>query len=790
MKHRLIDMFRRQLELIDIEVVTLMKSSKSFLIAFIMLLVLVIPNIGLGQQRRQPPRPNDNTTSSTEQITFDTLLGNGRYKVYAEVRNVGQVIRSNSVDELLEPVLKLAGPPQEFKEFIRWVNVHSDDVMTSRMLFATWPSAPKLPDFVFAIDFESAEEAAKFLPQLNTFLPRVLPPQASPSPGPKDQKPTGNSEGTKPVKSTFFLKQTGSLILISSAQINLKDLRPSARNLLADQPSFRIARNRFTSEQVFVYVDVNGIDKEDQERRKQYEEEEKKRALEKTNEQVKSASAPVEEKQNDAPPEEINPPVEIPNAEQSPGPVPTPDPVGKALDIVSSSFFTGETKWPDAIGVGISFEHDSFDVRALMVSAPGERCDVVPFLPNLKLGSPIVPESPSILPGDTELFATLSLDLPQILAAVNRSPNVESLGPQRVYASGETSFLPLARLEALLKINIREELLPLLGSEVVISMPVRFLEDGPRRTVVSSDPTTDQSTQEETKPSSGPPIVIALALRDREGMQRLLPKIVDSLGFKGASALAQKEQREDTELVSYANAFAYAFVGNFLVLSADKTAIRHVVDSYLKHETLSSDVQFKNYTRWQPRQLQAEVYVSPALMESYKRWAEEPSSLISDQAREFLLRLTAVPQPITYSLSNDGLGILHEVHVPKDFILTAVAAISAESNPSPMMANETGAVAALFQIANAEAQFKAGEGQGSFGSLEKLIESGLVLREIIENHGYKFELTLGGNKFEVTATPLEYGKTGKTSYYIDNSNILRGADRAGGTATSSDKPVR
>src|SRR5512138_1055851 len=100
MKHRLIDMFRRQLELIDIEVVTLMKSSKSFLIAFIMLLVLVIPNIGLGQQRRQPPRPNDNTTSSTEQITFDTLLGNGRYKVYAEVRNVGQVIRSNSVDEL------------------------------------------------------------------------------------------------------------------------------------------------------------------------------------------------------------------------------------------------------------------------------------------------------------------------------------------------------------------------------------------------------------------------------------------------------------------------------------------------------------------------------------------------------------------------------------------------------------------------------------------------------------------------------------------------------------------
>jgi hypothetical protein len=33
-------------------------------------------------------------------------------------------------------------------------------------------------------------------------------------------------------------------------------------------------------------------------------------------------------------------------------------------------------------------------------------------------------------------------------------------------------------------------------------------------------------------------------------------------------------------------------------------------------------------------------------------------------------------------------------------------------------------------------------------------------------------------------------RDGKTSYYIDDSNILRGADRGGGTATASDKPVR
>src|SRR3954451_5416639 len=136
-------------------------------------------------------------------------------------------------------------------------------------------------------------------------------------------------------------------------------------------------------------------------------------------------------------------------------------------------------------------------------------------------------------------------------------------------------------------------------------------------------------------------------------MSTLLPKIIDSIGFKGASALGQTEKTDDTELVSYGNMLAYAFIENFLIISADPATTRHVVDSYLKHETLSSDTQFKNYTRWQPRQVQAQVYVSPTLMDHYKSWANQPSPLISDQTREILARLSLVGQPITYSLSND-----------------------------------------------------------------------------------------------------------------------------------------
>jgi hypothetical protein len=261
------------------------------------------------------------------------------------------------------------------------------------------------------------------------------------------------------------------------------------------------------------------------------------------------------------------------------------------------------------------------------------------------------------------------------------------------------------------------------------------------------------------------------------------------MGFKGASAFAQIERSGDTELVSYGNMLSYAFIQNFLVFSADPATTKHVVDSYLKHETLSSDIQFKNFTRWQPRQLQGEVYVSPSLMESYKSWANQPTALLSDKTRELLSRLSMVAQPITYSLSTDGLGTLHELHVPKNLVLMAVAGISAESNPSPIIINERLAISILHTIANSEIQYKSGKGAGSFGTIEQLLDEGFLSKEMMQSQGYKIEVLLLGDQFQVTAVPEEYGKTGKTSYFIDHTNVLRGGDHGGGFATLEDNPI-
>ncbi len=777
-----------------------------------LLLIFALASLAAhAQQKRTPAHKGQKPAVVVSEPTLDTLLAADSYKIYGEVRGVGQLIRSNSVNDILEPVMKLAGPPKEFKSLVKWLNTHADEVMTSRILVATWPTAKDVPDVVVAVEFATAEEAARFEPQLNAFLSRVLPtptPEGSPQSLDEPNSSTPGEKRTEPMpaKPGFYLKRAGSLILVTPTPVTLRKLRPKGSKLLSEDANFRTARNRFSSESVFIFIDVKSMEREEEERRKRYEEENKKsqaEAAKQKSEDVSNEDNAREANKADEPREEAKAPATVESVELEttlksatslpPQEAAKPDPVSTALSMFASLFFSSQPKWPDAIGIAISFDNDSFDARALMVTAPGEKCDSVPFLPILIPGPAFVPESPSILPADTELFVTMSLDLPQIYSTMSKPPPTLEIRPGtgEMQAVKELEFeSPFAALEKQLGIKVKDDLLPLLGSEIVLSLPVKELDIvGPPGPSVPR-PDTNEASSTNRKQPGGPSPVIAISLKDKEGMRLLLPKIVDSLGFKGASALAQTERREDTEIVSFADVFSYAFIGNFLCLSADAASTRHVVDSYMKHETLSADAQFKNYTRWQPRQLQGQVYVSPALMESYKSWADQPSALISDQTREFLTRLSVVAQPITYSLSNEGLGPLHELHIPKNLVLMAIAGISGEANPPPSVANERMAIGALYMIANAEGRYKTEKGAGSYATLAQLIAEDMVSREMVENHGYKLDVTFSGNGFEGSAVPMEYGRTGRMSYFVDQTGVVRGGDHGGGPATSADTPIR
>jgi hypothetical protein len=648
---------------------------------------------------------------------------------------------------------------------------------------ASWPIAKNVPETLVAIEFASAEEAAKFANPLNAILPTMLPPAAEPAPESQGGAPKAAAAPPKP---SYHMQQAGSLILLTPAPLTLKKLKPAGSKLLTDDINFRAARNRFNSEPIFVFINVKVIERQEEEQRKQYE------AQRQEAEKLQKAAAEEAKKAEEAAPAEMTDDEKAASTDsftitEMTKETAVTDPGWTALSTLGSSFFSGDSKWPAGIAFALALENDSFDVRAMFVNQPGEKSDAVPFMPMLIPGPPLVPESPNILPADTQFFVTMSLDLGQIYTEMSRPrPNSMSTYDSRgnLQAVGEVVHQsPFAAIENKLKINLKNDVLPLLGSEIAVRLPITGLDlvglpRGP----------SPQPASKENQPPAGASPVLLISLRDKEGVRALMPKIIDSLGFKGASSLAQTERREDTEIVSYLNTFSYAFIGNFLVLSGDHATVRHVVDSYLKHETLSSESNFRNFTRWQPRPAHGQLYISPALMEGYKTWAEQTKQ-VSDQTRVFLTHLTTVAQPITYSLSNEGFGPLHEVHIPKNLVLMAIAGISGGINLPADRRNEGMTTGVMHMIAHTQERYKKEKGAGSYGTLEQLIATDMVQKEMLEASGYKFEMVVTGDKFEVFAVPVEYGKSGKMSFFIDQTLVLRGADHNGASANSSDPPI-
>src|SRR5882762_6184026 len=182
-----------------------MKSSsgivRSLAIQFVSLLLATFLLAGpiCAQQPPTPaktPAPREAAPRSPEP-TFDNLLAADTYKMYGEVRNIGQLMSTGGVGEIVDPIIKLADPPQQFNSIIKFLKTNAEALATARLLFATWPARADVPDAFVAIEFVTNEEAAKFAPKLESFLPGVLPPvQVTPEASPAEESRAGKANKT------------------------------------------------------------------------------------------------------------------------------------------------------------------------------------------------------------------------------------------------------------------------------------------------------------------------------------------------------------------------------------------------------------------------------------------------------------------------------------------------------------------------------------------------------------------------------------------------------------------
>jgi hypothetical protein len=104
-------------------------------------------------------------------------------------------------------------------------------------------------------------------------------------------------------------------------------------------------------------------------------------------------------------------------------------------------------------------------------------------------------------------------------------------------------------------------------------------------------------------------------------------------------------------------------------------------------------------------------------------------------------------------------------------------------------ANETAALTRLRAIADAERRYQVESG-GAYATLDQLIQKGYVNDPSRGKlTGYRFDVKAKAEGFQATAVPEKFGVTGTRSFYVDELNVVHGADKRGAEATASDPEV-
>jgi hypothetical protein len=101
----------------------------------------------------------------------------------------------------------------------------------------------------------------------------------------------------------------------------------------------------------------------------------------------------------------------------------------------------------------------------------------------------------------------------------------------------------------------------------------------------------------------------------------------------------------------------------------------------------------------------------------------------------------------------------------------------------------------LRTLYSAEATYQATVGNGDYGTLDELRKEGLIDSVLGEGHRYGYLFRIRREKvssespqssLEITAVPRAYGRTGRRSFYMDQTGTINSLDKKGAEATHAD----
>lgn len=108
--------------------------------------------------------------------------------------------------------------------------------------------------------------------------------------------------------------------------------------------------------------------------------------------------------------------------------------------------------------------------------------------------------------------------------------------------------------------------------------------------------------------------------------------------------------------------------------------------------------------------------------------------------------------------------------------------------------NEAGAIRTLQTLLSAQATYQATTGNGDYGTIEELGKEKLIDYVLAEGHRYGYLFRVRREKFspesqasfEIVAVPRSYRRTGRRSFYMNETGVIHAADKNGAEANLGD----
>lgn len=653
--------------------------------------------------------------------------------------------------------------------------------------------------------------------------------------------------------SDFAIRRAGRWLVTSDGPFRLKQIRAAeGEPSLADSTRFQTVRSRFANASLFVYVDTDVAQRAWALQMQTIEESNREvgsvgpgdesratAVIVMSPGEVAEGKVPAAPPGADATPDPAASPEPTaePTVEPSPEPTPEPSPeeggqtqptvvaveagdgqgegegetmapppeptaedrAVRGLSRIMQNLGFGVPRIPGAVALGVGLERGALAIRLAVENTPDGTIALIPFLPNIVSGPPVTGGTAEVAPADSELFVAGSLDWTHIYNSTLGAASVNPAGLMAAAGMGgedeeggkrepePTADETIAAVEKLFGFKFKEDLLPSLGNEVALSMPLDqndFVLGGMRVRA-------EEGGGKERDAEPGP--VFIASLNDPAKMREILPRVFVALGFVSPGAPQVPEKREGVEIrtLGASDGISYAVVDSFLLVG-ELSAVRHCVDSYSSRRTLGTSNEYRDATSWQAKQKLVQLFVSDAIVRRMVDGARTRSSGSTDAAvRALLAQLEAAEYaPASYEATNEGDVVVHEMRLPLSLIRSYGMAIAVGIKDAPVISGENSAVQILHQLAAAQHSYKQEKKKERFGTLEELRAEGVLEKDfLVGETEYKYELNAGADKFEIAATPRNYGKTGRRSFLIDENLDVRGADHKGERATSDDPKV-